>query len=324
MSTAKKYKKYLLAVIILICLSLICVGIIHYRRNYLCYDMDFVVKDTLPDGEGKSATVVLLGGQSNASGCSRDDYLQKNVSEEKYSEYKNGYDNVYINYYCTGTNESKGFVKCAAKQGEAGGYFGPELGLAEKMHEMYPDEQFFIIKYAWGGSNLYDQWISPSGKGATGNLYKNFVSFVEQSMEYLIQKNYDVKISGMCWMQGESDALSAENATDYKTNLTKFISDLRERFDSYAADGKIAFVDALIAENPELWTYCDLLNASKREVAELSRMNALIDTNAAGLVCTEEPKENPDTAHYDSLSEIKLGHLFAEELARLLSYGKNE
>lgn len=316
MSVAVKYKKYLLIAIIILCLTLVCVGIIHYRRNYLCYDIEFLIEDTLANGEGKTATVILLGGQSNASGCSRDDYLRKNVSEEKYSEYENGYDNVYINYYCTGTNESAGFVKCAAKQGEAGGHFGPELGLAEKLHEMYPDEQFFIIKYAWGGSNLYDQWISPSGKGPTGNLYKNFVSFVEQSMEYLIQKNYYVKISGMCWMQGESDALSVENATDYKTNLTKFTKDLRKRFDCYAADGGIAFVDALIAENPMLWPYCDQLNTSKRAVAESSQINTLIDTNAAGLICTQEPKEKPDTPHYDSLSQIKLGHLFAEELAK--------
>ena len=322
MSAVKKYKKYLLAGVAVLFLVLVCVGIIHFHRNYTHYDIDFEFEDTLHDGEGKKATVILLGGQSNASGCSSDYYLQKNVSEEKYSEYKNGYDNVYINYYCTGTNESRGFVKCAAKQGEIGGYFGPELGLAEKLHEMYPSEHFFIIKYAWGGSNLYDQWISPSGKRATGNLYKNFVYFVEQSMEYLAQKNYDVKISGMCWMQGESDALSVKNATDYKTNLVKFIKDLRKRFDLYAIDGEIAFVDALIAENPALWTYCDLLNDSKRAVAETSPMNALIDTNAAGLVCFEEPEEAPDTPHYDSLSQIKLGHLFAEELARLLPHSK--
>ena len=320
MPAVKKYKKYLIAVIVVLCLALACVGIIHFQRNYLFYDIDFVIEDPLPDGEGKSATVILLGGQSNASGCIRDDYLQKNISEEKYAEYKNGYDNVYINYYCTGTNESRGFVKCAAKQGEAGGYFGPELGLAEKLYEMYPDEQFFIIKYAWGGSNLHNQWISPSGKGATGNLYKNFVRFVEQSMEHLEEKNYEVKIAGMCWMQGESDALSVETATDYKINLIKFMKDLRKRLDCYTADGEISFVDALIAENPALWTYCDLVNASKREVAEISPMTALIDTNAAGLVCTEEPEEKPDIPHYDSLSEIKLGHLFAEELSKLNSF----
>ena len=40
-------------------------------------DIEFTVGDTLADGQGKKARVILLGGQSNASGCSSDDYLQK-------------------------------------------------------------------------------------------------------------------------------------------------------------------------------------------------------------------------------------------------------
>lgn len=312
-------KKIIIAAIIFLCLALIGAGIWYYVSDYVKYDAEFTINDTLPDGQGKRATVILLGGQSNASGCSRDDYLQKNVSEDKYAEYKNGYDNVYINFFATGTNESNGFVKCGAMQGEKGGFFGPELGLAEKLHEMYPDEHFFIIKYAWGGTNLYDQWLSPTSNGKTGKLYKAFVSFVEQSMEYLIAKNYDVKIKGMCWMQGESDSLSVENGIDYEMNLTNFIKDMRKRFDPYAADDGIAFVDALIADNPEYWVYCDLVNASKKAVAEASSMNVLIDTNAAGLTCYEEPVEEPDKAHYDSLSQIKLGHLFAEEIAKFFN-----
>ena len=42
----------------------------------------------------------------------------------------------------------------------------------------------------------------------------------------------------------------------------------------------------------------------------------LIDTNAEGLTAQNEPEENPDRAHYDSLSEIKLGHLFAAEVLK--------
>ena len=120
------------------------------------------LKDTLPDGLGREAVVIFLAGQSNAAGCSKDEYLKKNVSAEQYAEYENGYDNVYINYFVSGTNQSDGFVKCAARQGEFGEFFGPELGLAEKLNEMYPDKTFFIIKYAWGGTNLYEQWLSPS------------------------------------------------------------------------------------------------------------------------------------------------------------------
>lgn len=277
----------------------------------------FTVNDTLPDGNGKTATVILLGGQSNASGCSHDEYLRKNVSEEKYEQYKNGFDNVYINYL-SGARRSNEFVKCATLQGEPEGCFGPELGLAEKLHELYPDRTFFIIKCAWGGTNLYDQWLSPTSRGKTGDLYTQFISFVNASIDYLVSKNYDVKVEAMCWMQGESDSFSTKNATDYEKNLTNFISDVRKEFKDYASDNGIAFIDAYIADNPVYWVYCDLVNESKQKVADSSDMNVVIDTVSEGLSCSEEPADTPDLAHYDSLSELKLGHLFAEEAIKFL------
>lgn len=277
--------------------------------------IEFTVDDMLVDGQGKKARVILLGGQSNASGCSRDDYLQKNVGEEKYEEYKRGFDNVYINYL-SGSNRSGGFVKCTTLQGELEGCFGPELGIAEKLHEMYPDETFFIIKCAWGGTNLYEQWLSPSNCGKTGDLYKQFVEYVNTSLKYLVSKNYDIKIEAMCWMQGESDSLSIENATDYKVHLNNFIKDIRKEFNSYSSDNGIAFVDAYIADNPIYWVYYDQVNLSKKSVAESSDANVVINTVSHGLSCSEEPWESPDMAHYDSLSEIKLGHLFAEEASK--------
>ncbi|MBR6745529.1 MAG: hypothetical protein IKM00_10010, partial [Clostridia bacterium] len=194
--------------------------------------------------------------------------------------------------------------------------FGPELGIAEKLNEMYPDEMFFVIKYAWGGTNLYDQWLSPSGKGKTGEQYRSFVSFVQTSIEYLESKNYVVEIEGMCWMQGESDSLSEENATDYKVNLSHFIKDIRKKFSRYADDDGIAFVDAYIAANPTYWVYCHTVNQSKEAVARSSSMNVVINTVTAGLSCSSEPEGNPDIPHYDSLSQIKLGHLFAEEIVK--------
>ena len=275
------------------------------------------VNDTLPNGFGKKATIILLGGQSNASGCSRDDCLKQAVSSEKYAEYQAGYDNVYINYVA-GLNQSQAFVKCSTLQGEVGGFFGPELGMAEKLHQERPGELFFIIKCAWGGTNLFEQWLSPSSNGKTGTLYKEFVNFVETSIKYLRSKNYNVQIEGMCWMQGESDSFSVENGTDYEVHLKNFIKDIRNKFSRYAADDGIAFIDALIADNPMYWVFCDLVNNSKLEVAKLSPLNVVIDTNAHGLVCNQEPADNPDLAHYDSTSELKLGYLFIEELLKFM------
>ena len=317
-------KKVVTAIIIISLIGALGFGILIGIREGFFGDLyqritnpiSFELNDTLPDANGEVARVFILGGQSNASGCSRVDYLEKNVSEEKFEEYKSGYDNVYINYFVSGANISSGFVKCAAGQGELGGFFGPELGMAEKLNELHPDENFYIIKYAWGGTNLFDQWLSPSSRGKTGKMYGQFEVFVETSLKYLVSKGYDVKIEGMCWMQGESDSFSTDNATNYEQNLTNLIKDVREKFEGYAADDGIAFIDAEIADNPVFWVYCDLVNASKRAVAESGQMHALIDTS--DLICTEEPVEQPDIPHYDSMSELQLGYRFVDALSNFL------
>lgn len=311
-------KKILIIVAAVLGVAVIALGVYFGVNAYLDSQISYTVNDTLPDGQGKKVKVIFLGGQSNASGCSLDEYLARNVTPEKYAEYEAGYDNVYINYFVSGNNISQAFVKCGVRQGEQGTCFGPELGLAEKLHELYPDEMFFIIKWAWGGTDLHTKWLSPSSKGKTGDLYKHFEVFAKTSIDYLVSKNYDVKIEGMCWMQGESDSFSVANATDYRVHLRNFIQDIREKFDRYAAPDGIAFIDAAIAQNPVFWVYCDLVNKSKQAVAEESPLNVLIDTNAEGLICTEEPEQQPDIPHYDSMSQLKLGNLFGEELAKFI------
>ena len=307
-------KKQTIVIISLVCAFVLGAGSIIGLYIYEDSQMAYTVNDTLPDGQGKKATVILLAGQSNASGCSLDEYLQKNVSPEKYAEYEAGYDNVYINYFASGNNQSDGFVKCSVRQGEEGTSFGPELGLAEKLNEMYPDRTFFIVKYAWCATDLFDRWLSPSSEGNTGDLYKHFVKYVKLSIKYLISKNYDVEIEGMCWMQGESDSFSVEHGINYEIHLSNFIKDLRKEFSRYSASDGIAFIDAMIADNPMYWVYCDLVNESKRRVADSSPMNVLIDTQH--LITTEEPVEKPDIPHYDSLSQLELGYMFAEELSK--------
>ena len=276
----------------------------------------FTIKDTLPDGGGKKATVILLGGQSNAAGRSYDSYLQQNLTPEEYAEYEAGYDNIYINYYVSNRNNSEEFVRCGACQGEKGGQFGPELGIADKLNELYPDRTFFIIKYAWGGTNLHTQWRSPSSLGTTGDLYSAFVSYVSTSLKYLESKNYDIEIEAMCWMQGEADSKTVENATNYEKHLKNFIKDVRKEFAAYSSDDGIAFIDAYISPNEKIWVYHELINQSKKNVAATSPMNTVVDTITAGLTCATEPKENPDIAHYDAMSQLKLGWMFAEEVVK--------
>ena len=308
-----KIRKRIIALSVIV-LALVLGFCIVNVSNYYKALAETGLKSTIPYGFGKDARIIILAGQSNAEGISREEYLKKNVTPEQYARYEKGFDNIYINDYNTTMRESGGFVKCKAGAGAMDGYFGPELGLAEKLNELYPGETFFIIKYAFGGTDLCNLWRSPSSGGETGQLYTGFIQYVKQSIEFLELKKYNVKIEAMCWMQGESDSINEGKAIEYESNLTNFVFDIRSELGIYASQDGIAFVDAYISESI-FWTYHRTVNAAKQAVADTSPINTVIDTISHGLTVTKEPYEEPDIAHYDSLSEIKLGHLFAEECA---------
>ncbi len=279
---------------------------------------NFEVRDTLPNGEQEKIKVILLAGQSNASGASLVSYLSQKENPEKFTEYSSGYENILINYFNENGNTSSNgeFVPVTLNQGCMEGYFGPEVGLADTLASSYPSERIFIIKYAWGGTNLFSQWLPPSSDGETGLLYTAFVNYVKTSMDYLIESDYNAEIVAMCWMQGESDADDI-NCLTYEQNTTNLVSDLRTEFAEYVGEKGMLFVDAGIADSI-YWKNYTTINQAKLNHANLSEQNIYIDTIAEGLTVTLEPTENPDLAHYDALSEIKLGNLFAQAIVAYL------
>ena len=272
---------------------------------------EFNFDTEIPKGNNKRARVVILAGQSNASGHTRDEYLKKYVSTEKYQEYENGYENVFINYYVdNGSNKSNGFVNLKNNQGVSIGCFGPELGLGEKLSEKYPHETVFIIKFAWSATSIYDHWLSQAPSGNICTLYEMFIKFVRESMEYLEEQAYQAKLVGICWMQGESDALLMKATLSYQDNLTMLIANFRKDLNQYASHLGMLFVDAGISDCV-VWKRYQEINFAKINVAKISYMNFYIDTIANKLTYQNEPMDNPDVYHYDALSQIKLGHLFA-------------
>ncbi|MBE6913238.1 MAG: hypothetical protein E7473_12010, partial [Ruminococcaceae bacterium] len=66
-------------------------------KVYLNMNTEYHIPNTLPDGEGKGAKVILLLGQSNATGCSINSYLKENIGESAYKRYEEGFGSVLIN-----------------------------------------------------------------------------------------------------------------------------------------------------------------------------------------------------------------------------------
>jgi len=267
-----------------------------------------------------TAKVIILGGQSNAVGSSSISHLPNKFSEDKYKEYINGYENVKILYRCTSTgrenlalsNFSDTFVNVKAGQGYLTSNFGPELGLAEYLSKVYPDETFYIIKYAIGGCSMSGYWNVEKEENQKG--LNNFKETVDLGLSQLKEQGLDPKIVAFLWMQGESDGGSLPGARKYYDLQVGLIDHIREVYAPYASNKGIAFVDAEISDCG-VWNFYMSINSVKRDIEKLSPLNYLIDTNGNGLTTLYE---NNDPAHYDSDSMIWLGQLFGEELTKVL------
>ena len=278
-------------------------------------------KEDPPKVYSNEVQVVLLLGQSNAEGHTYSQYLTKTVGEEKAQLYADGFEAVEISYANTiSQNTSNGeFVPVKLGQGTGKDRFGPEIGIAEKIAEIDPEKRVVIIKYAYGGTTLNNEWRSPSS-GSTGRLYKGAVEYILQQLELLESMDLYPIVKAVCWMQGESDA-SGLSYNQYELLEENFVKDLRNDLAYYKpVEGEIGFVDAGISDLPA-WTQFLIINQAKQNLSEKDEYHDYIDTIAAGLKYNAEPIGAPDVYHYDSKYMVQLGYLFAEVLlGRYIEY----
>ncbi len=287
---------------------------------WLNMNTDFPSDASLPDGEGKHVKVILLLGQSNATGSSITAYLEKNLPAEQFSRYEHGFESVKINYCLDDHNATSGggFVPVDLTCGATTGFFGPEVGMAEVLSEAYPDEAVYILKYTMSGYSLHHHWLCG---GQRGSVYEACMAFLKTHLEDMKAKHYDPRIGAVCWMQGESDTTDFK-ASHYYDNQVAFVSYLREDLAPYAEDGGICFIDAGISNSP----YCEpaypTVNQAKERFSELSSMNLYFSTIELGLTFHQEPEGEPDWGHYDALSELELGRTFGQMIRK--SYAERQ
>ena len=265
--------------------------------------------------------VVVISGQSNAVGCTHTNCIRRSIGYSKESEYMKGYEGIQIAYDCWtkdegpifySQNKSKdnNFVKVMLGQGNSLATFGPEIGIAERMHEKYSGK-LFLIKYACGASNLKDDWAKRNSP-----MYNRFIEYVKLQMGNLKEKGYIPTIKAFCWMQGEGDSY-AGYYEEYYDNLKEFVGNVRTDLKELSGNKDMAFIDAGINNSPQ-WQYYRKVNEAKAQFADESDNNIYIDTIAAGLHTDQEPFGDVDTAHYDTESQVLLGNLFAENFEPFL------
>ena len=299
----------------------------------------------LPENE---VNVIIIAGQSNAEGNSNMSNLDKYCADNGYdfSQFVYGFEDVKISFhhhfyyadlnaYVTDKIDpfNTNFVDVKVGQGCAPKHSGPELGLAQVLHENVESTQpIYIIRYASGGTPFtgYPSWKSPSS-GETGLLYNNLITYVNDGLENLKEQGLVPKVRAFVWMQGEADGSNANAANAYKNNMKNMVNDIRDTYSSYATDGNgenIVVVDGHIADSG-VWPYYQTVNRAKTELSEEMANYYAIDTNSTGLdlkLKNDDKYGGGDAAHYTMESILKLGRAFGEKIleAGCLKYNKGE
>ena len=258
-------------------------------------------KDLIRPGK---ANVILVTGQSNASGNSPWEFLQsKNPSI--YNRFKEGVDNVLTSYYVHDSNNNEYFAPTTFGMADFETLFGPEIGIADVFSEA--NGITYIIKFAVGGTRLYNDGLNSYGQ--RGRLYNDSVDWFKKRLEYLKSRGVEPNIVGQFWMQGEGDSTDAWGSI-YGENLKNMISFYRNDLKDYYQD-HYTFVDAYISTKT-IWPNPNLVNQQKQMVADSDPNVFCIKTNgedetAIDLDVKCHSGEGDDMAHYDSQSEVLLG-----------------
>jgi hypothetical protein len=194
-----------------------------------------------------------------------------------------------------------GWVDLQPGFGHRADQFGPELGFGHRLHELYPNDEIYLIKHAIGGTDLAVEW-NPNPE-AIGPRYKVFKQRVDAALANLKKAGKNPEIVGMIWMQGENDSTNPAYAKAYEKNLQNLIAKVRSDFN--APDMK--FVAGRITTMSKLWTTpenIELVRKAQENIAKTNKNASWIDTDDLKWAYY---------GHYGTQGQIDLGIRFANE-----------
>lgn len=273
--------------------------------------------------------VFILSGQSNMNGYTNANDI---FNDSYFTDYRNGFPvELYLalngnviakkNFYpgYTGMEWSGSSVKG----------FGPEMGIAKVLTSQMPGEQLVFIKVSWGGTGLAKDWVNE--QSGVFLWFKNQVRTALSLIESSSPQGY--QISGMFWMQGETDAENKDAAYNYASNLKYFVESMIRPFfvNEYRThmslvNFKLPFVFGRIHEHSFYGFSSIVQNEQFRAQSMIACTRCSDDSRTASNWII--PNSYPETLnfappHYDSRGYIKVGLGLANTMIDLLN-GKTD
>lgn len=182
--------------------------------------------------------------------------------------------------------------------------FGPEVSFAHALSEAWPGQRIGLIKTVHDGAPL-NTWFRATYSEDTGRITGYEEAVGAQQIKKLVAetlKDRDYVLTGLVWMQGESDAADEKNASEYEAKFTAFVENLRTEL---KAPDLCVVMGRIVAKHRAL-PHRDAVRKAQEELSrKLSRVT-LVDTD-------DVPN---DTLHYTSEGYIELGKRLAKACAK--------
>ena len=133
-------------------------------------------------------------------------------------------DGVFIEYF-----DRRG--RLAPGYGAREDLLGPELGFGAIVGDAFNDP-VLLVKIAWGGKSLAQDFRPPSAGGETGEYYRRLINLTRSAVanagkSFPELEGREFKLVGFGWHQGWNDRVNQTFNDEYEANLAHFIRDVR-------------------------------------------------------------------------------------------------
>ncbi|WP_223129385.1 sialate O-acetylesterase [Sinomicrobium weinanense] len=248
-------------------------------------------EDSTKKDKAAPVGLIILGGQSNMVGAGQ----KKEIGDKEISD--------HITYY--------NFGKSSKLVPASDSSFGPELGICEELSAHFPHREFVLVKYAVGGSSMYDwavdydpEKVTTMGTPEFGKLYDSLIYHTRKTI-----KGKKVEPVALVWMQGETDARFTAAGKDYYTGFQKLISNIRK--DMGQQDLPVLY--GRINPVTERYPGAELVQKAQEKIEQ--------DVAYTYMISTDGLDKKHDELHYSSQGQIELGHRFGKVLTDLIKEG---
>ncbi|MFO0828033.1 MAG: sialate O-acetylesterase [Phycisphaerales bacterium] len=180
-------------------------------------------------------------------------------------------------------------------------HFGPELQFGHVVGDHF-DNQVLLIKTAWGGKSLYEDFRPPSSGGKVGPYYTKMLEEVRTALANLPKEfpdyaNRGYELAGFVWWQGWNDGCTNGAVPEYERNLVNFINDVRKDLNAPKLPFVIGELTGPWVDAPDEWGQLRKAQAAAAARSEFAGNVLFVPTH--DFVRKAEDSPCPTHAHHE-------------------------